>query len=135
MPYPVRNWRNPYLELHPDLKKEIDFLRRGDEDGDHWCKIHPDIIERYNAHLFNAHQLEAFAQAVEDVKIELNMNFIIDGGSILTKDGRPYLVVQLVPADWTCGTLPEDYPGQEAETEAGELTQIVMPKKKRKRLQ
>lgn len=103
---PVRNWSRPETELHPDLKAEVRFLRRG-HDGMHYCMIHPDLIERHNTGLFNHHQLEAFRQAVEDVRIELGMNAIYDTETMQTADGRAFLIIQLVRHDKHPGSLPE----------------------------
>lgn len=103
---PVRNWARPETELNPDLKKEVKFLRKG-HDGRHFCILHPDMIETHNAGLFNHHQLEAFRQAVEDVRIELGMNAIYDTDTMKTPDGREILVIELVPHEQSDGSLPE----------------------------
>ena len=124
---PVRNWRRPSTELHPDLKKEVEFLRRGDSDGDHYCLIHPDMLESHNNQLFTHHQLEAFRQAVEDVKIELNMNSRFDTSSIILPDGRAVLIVELVPADIDPGSLPELHPDDAPSVGSGPPAPALSP--------
>lgn len=119
---PVRNWRQPFNELHPDLKKEIQFLRVP-HGGYHFCIIHPDMLEKGNREVSSAHQLEAFRQAVEDVKIELNMNAIIDTSTMRLPDGRPLIIVQLVPHEMHPGTIPDVYPDDPA---AGEKIGVMV---------